>query len=155
MKYFNQYRIRFFVSAFFQIALFAAAFLPTVKLVAIQENLVNVDTLSKSAPWFLSNAGFPEIYAVILTLFGLLSLPIILLGFKELKRYPVMIAAVTDIVYLIMNTLWTVFILVLGLNGDFATSANLTVWFWVFAALQIAQIVHLFILFFEIKKARN
>lgn len=153
MKYFNQYRIRFWISAFFQIALFAAVFLPSVKLIAIQENVVNVDTLSKSAVWYLSNAGYPEIYAIILTLFGLLSLPVILLGFKELKRYPVMIAAVTDIVYLIVNTFWTVFILVLGLNGDFATTASLTVWFWLFTALQLAQIIHLFILFFQMKKA--
>lgn len=153
MKYFNQYRIRFWISAFFQIALFAAVFLPSVKLIAIQENVVNVDTLSKSAVWYLSNAGYPEIYAIILTLFGLLSLPVILLGFKELKRYPVMIAAVTDIVYLIVNTFWTVFILVLGLNGDFATTSSLTVWFWLFTALQLAQIIHLFILFFQMKKA--
>ena len=145
MKYFNQYRIRFWISAFFQIALFAAVFLPSVKLIAIQENVVNVDTLS--------NAGYPEIYAIILTLFGSLSLPVILLSFKELKRYPVMIAAVTDIVYLIVNTFWTVFILVLGLNGDFATTASLTVWFWLFTALQLAQIIHLFILFFQMKKA--
>lgn len=153
MKYFNQYRIRFWISAFFQIALFAAVFLPSVKLIAIQENVVNVDTLSKSAVWYLSNAGYPEIYAIILTLFGLLSLPVILLGFKELKRYPVMIAAVTDIVYLIVNTFWTVFILALGLNGDFATTASLTAWFWLFTALQLAQIIHLFILFFQMKKA--
>lgn len=153
MKYFNQYRIRLWISAFFQTALFAAVFLPSVKLIAIQENVVNVDTLSKSAVWYLSNAGYPEIYAIILTLFGLLSLPVILLGFKELKRYPVMIAAVTDIVYLIVNTFWTVFILALGLNGDFATTSSLTVWFWLFTALQLAQIIHLFILFFQMKKA--
>lgn len=155
MKYFNQYRIRWWVSAFFQILLFAAAFLPTVKLVGISINLVNVEVVSKSALWFLSNAGYPEIYAVILTLFGLLSLPIILLGFKELKAYPVMIAAVTDILYLLINVFWALFMLSLGANGDFATSANLTVWFWIFIAVCVAQIVHLFILFFQMKKARN
>ncbi len=153
MKYFNQYRIRFWISAFFQIVLFAAAFLPTVKLVGISINLVNVEVVSNSALWFLSNAGYPEIYGVILTLFALLSLPIILLGFKKLKRYPLMIAAVTDILYLIVNTLLTVFILILGLSGDFATSSNLTVWFFVYIFFQIAQIVHLFMLFFQMKKS--
>ncbi len=153
MKYLNQYRVRYWVSAFFQIALFAAAFLPTVKLVGISINLVNVEVVSNSALWFLSNAGYPEIYGAILTVYALLSLPVILLGFKrDLKRYPLMIAAVTDILYLIVNTLLNVFILILGLSGDFATSSNLTVWFFVYIVFQIAQIIHLIILFIQIKK---
>ena len=153
MKYLNQYRIRFWVSAFFQIVLFAAAFLPTVQLIAIDENVINVDTISKSSLWYLSNAGFPEIYTAILTLYGLFSLPIILLGFKELKAYPVMIAAVTDILYLLLNVFWALFILNLGILGDFATRSTLTIWFFVYLAVQLTQILHLFILFFGIKKS--
>lgn len=153
MKYFNQYRIRFFISAFFQIVLFAAAFLPTVQLVGIDENVINLDVVSKSSLWYLSNAGFPEIYTAILTLYGLLSLPIILFGFKELKAYPVITAAVTDVIYLLLNVFWALFILNLGISGDFATCSTLTVWFFVYLAVQLAQIVHLFILFFQIKKS--
>lgn len=153
MKYFNQYRIRFWISAFFQIALFAAAFLPTVQLVAIDENVINVDTVSKSALWYLSSAGFPEIYTAILTFYGLFSLPVILLGFKELKAYPVMIAAVTNTLYLLLNVFWALFILNLGISGDFATHSTLTVWFFVYLVVQLAQIAHLFILFFQIKKS--
>ena len=155
MKYINQYRIRWWVSAFFQIALFAAVFLPTVTIVAIEENVVNVDSVSRSALWYLSSAGFPEIYTVILTLFALLSLPTVLLGFKrELKPAPLLVAAITDILYLIINVFWVLFVLLLAQNGDFATAATLTVWFWMSAVINTAQTVHLFILFFQIKKAR-
>ena len=153
MKYLNQFRIRFWISAFFQIVLFAAAFLPTVQLIAIDENVINVDTISKSSLWYLSSAGFPEIYTAILTLYGLFSLPVILLGFKDLKAYPVMIAAVTDVLYLLLNVFWALFILNLGISGDFATRSTLTVWFFVYLAVQLAQIAHLFILFFQIKKS--
>ena len=155
MKYINQYRIRWWVSAFFQIALFAAVFLPTVTIVAIEENVVNVDSVSRSALWYLSSAGFPGIYTVILTLFALLSLPTVVLGFKrELKPVSLLVAAITDVLYLIINVFWVLFVLLLALNGDFATAASLTVWFWISAAVNTAQTVHLFILFFQIKKAR-
>ncbi len=155
MKYINQYRIRWWVSAFFQIALFAAAFLPTVTIVAIEENVVNVDSVSRSALWYLSGAGFPGIYTVILTLFALLSLPTVILGFKrELKPAPLLVAAITDILYLVINVFWALFVFLLAKNGDFATAATLTVWFWISAAVNTAQTVHMFILFFQIKKAR-
>ena len=154
MNYLNKYRVRYWVSAFFQIALFAAAFLPTLKIVGISINLVNVEVVSNSALWFLSTAGYPEIYGAILTVYGILSLPLIIFSFKrEFKRAPIMIAAITGIIYLALNALLNVFILLLGLSGDFATSSNLTVWFWVYTVFQIAQIVHLFLLFFQIKKA--
>ena len=154
MKYLNQYRIRWWVSAFFQIALFAAAYLPAVTIVAIDKNVISVDSVSRSALWYLANAGFPGIYTVILTLFALLSLPCILLGFKkQLKPAPLLFAAITDIVYLIINVFWAVFIFLLAKNGDFATTTSLTVWFWVFSTVNLAQTVHLFILFFGIKKS--
>ncbi|MBQ5910806.1 MAG: hypothetical protein IIW94_02195 [Clostridia bacterium] len=154
MKYITQHRIRWWVSAFFQIILFASVFLPMVKIVAIDQNVVNVDTVSRSALWYLSSAGYPEIYGIILTLFAVLSLPILCLGFRFfLKPAALMVAAVTDIIYLLVNVFWTVFILLLSTYGDFSTSTTLTPWFFVGTAINLAQIVHLFILFFGVKKA--
>ena len=153
MKYITSNRIRWWISAFFQIALFAAAFLPSVRIIAIAESDTNVEIVTQSALWYLSKAGFPGIYGVILTVYGLLSLPLLIFGFKKLlKPASLMVAAVTDIIYLIVNVLWTVFVYVLAMLGDFATTANLTIWFWLYVVIQGAQIVHLFMLFFAVKK---
>ncbi|MBO5852868.1 MAG: hypothetical protein J6Q74_03560, partial [Clostridia bacterium] len=155
MKYITANRIRWWVSAFFQIALFAAVFLPGVRIIAIAESDANVEIVTQSALWYISQAGFPVIYATILTVYGLLSLPVLVFGFKKLlKPASLMVAAVTDIIYLIVNVLWTVFVYALAITGDFATTANFTIWFWLYVVLQAAQIVHLFMLFFKIKKAR-
>ena len=155
MKYLNQYRVRWWTSAFFQILLFAAAYLPTVTLVGTQSSAFGLDKVSQSALWYLSNAGFPIIYNVILILYAVLSLPLIIFGFnRELKRVFIMIAAVTDMVYMLLHSLLTVFIYDLGATGDFAILTTFTIWFWVYLLVQTLQIVHLFMLYIQIKKAR-
>ena len=156
MKYFNKYRIRWWVSALFQILLFAAVYLPTVTLIGNQSSSFSVDIVSQSALWYLANAGYPGVYDTLLTFYILLSLPLLIFGFlKGLKRFPIMVAAVTDIIYMAANLLLTVFIYSLGITGNFAVKTSFTVWFWLYIAVQTAQIVHLFILFFQMKKARN
>ena len=153
MKYFNKYRIRFFVAAFFQLLLFAAIYLPAVRVVSIQEFTMQVEVVSKSAQWFLSNAGYPEIYNTIVLLYILFSLPILILGFKEpMKRWPLLTAAITGIVFMALNLICTLF--VFSLAKDVATLASLTAWFWVYLLVQALQIVHLFMMYIQIKKAQ-
>lgn len=153
MKYITATRIRWWISAFFQIALFAAAFLPMIRIIKIEQNYVDIDVVSKSAVWYLSSAGYPGIYAVTFFLYSILTLPLIWISFKkDLKHSAVLTAAISDTVYMIVNILWVMFVLILGLSGDFASSANLTVWFWVYVVVQTLQIAHLFILFFNMKK---
>ncbi|MBQ1186486.1 MAG: hypothetical protein IIX54_02215 [Clostridia bacterium] len=155
MKYITKYRIRWWVSAFFQIVLFVFAFLPMVTIVAIEQNAVNVDSVSRSALWYLAEAGFPGFYITLLTLFTLFSVPVLCLGFRYLlKPASLLVAAITDIVYLVVNTFWSVFVYVIALYGDFSTTVSFTAWFYIGAVINILQIVHLFILFFQIKKAR-
>ena len=156
MKYINSYRIRWWVSIFFQIALFAAVYLPTVTLIGTQSSAFSIDKVSQSALWYLSNAGFPDVYDTILTVYILLSLPLLIFGFlRVLKRAPIMLAAVTDIIYMVFNVLLTVFIYYLGVTGTFAVSTTFTVWFWLYVAVQIAQIVHLFMLFVQMKNIKK
>ena len=151
MKYINKYRIRFWVSALFQALFFWAVFLPTKRVVSIAEFTLQYEVVSKSAEWFLSSAGFPGIYNWILIIYGLLSLPIILFGFGEtLKRWPLLLAAITSIVFVVVNTVCTIFVLFVA--KEVATFANLTIWFWVYIVLQIIHIVHIFFLMSSIKK---
>lgn len=152
-KYINKFRIRWWVSAFVQVLLFAAVFLPTVTLVGTQSSAFSIDKVSQSAYWYFAGAGYPEIYDVILIVYIVLSLPLLVYGFiKGLKRFPVMLAAVATLICFGLNILLTVFIYNLGVTGNFSASTTFTAWFWIYLAVGVAQIVHLFMLFGNMKK---
>ena len=154
MKYLNKYRVRMWVSVFFQIALFAAVYLPTVTLIGNQSSAFSTDMVSQSAIWYFANAGFPEIYNTLLTVYILISLPLLIFSFtKVLKRFPVMLAAIGSIVYMLSHGFLTIMIYTLGVTGNFAVKTSFTVWFWIYAVVQLAQIVHLFMLFKQMKKS--
>ena len=153
MKYLNKYRVRMWVPAFFQMALFAAVYLPTVTLIGNQSSAFSTDMVSQSAIWYFANAGFPGIYDTLLTVYVLTSLPLLIFSFtRTLKRFPVMLAAIGSILYVLSHGFLTVLIYFLGVTGDFAVKTSFTVWFWIYAVVQITQIVHLFTLFINMKK---
>ena len=150
-KYFNNNRIRWFISAFVCIVCGIAPFLPTVKIVAVDNIFGSSEQITKSIVWFMSESGYPEIYTYTLVGYFLLILPIIVFGFfRELKSWPILFTAVISIIYLLVNSFWVG--MVFYSTVSYATSVTLTVWGWSYILLQLVGIINLFSFLPKLKK---
>lgn len=139
MDYFTNNRIRWFISAAVSILCGVAVFLPAVNVADV---LGVSETESHSLVWFLSEAGFPEVYTVVLTVYFVFLLPLVVCGFlKNLRVWPIVTAAVASIVYFAVNIFWTA--IILGGSGQ-SGAVTLSVWGWVYLVVQTGAIINLF-----------
>lgn len=148
-KFFDNKRFCWLISAFVCLLCGAAAFIPTVNVADV---LGFSEATSGSLVWFLSEAGFPEVYTVILAVYFVFILPLIICGFlKKLRVWPVVVAAVGSIIYFLINMFWGA--IILGGSGGYENAVTLSVWGWVYIVLQLATIVGLFVFASKLKRA--
>ncbi len=157
-KYLTKYRIRWWVTALFQILCAATFLLPTVKVVGTDSLLGVSDTVIESVPWWIGNSlsemGIPNIYSAVFWLFFLLCVPLIICSFtKKLYRWPIVLSLVVLLIFTLFNAFWTVifFLAISSVSGIF--SVTFTAWGWAFIVITLAQIINLILFIPALKKA--
>ncbi len=95
-----------------------------------------------SLVWYLSQAGFPQVYAVILTVYYAVLAVFGIMGFKKsLAQWPCVLMAVVSVLFFVVNLFWG-YIIMTG-TGGFEVAVSLTVWSWAYIAVQIAAVIAL------------
>lgn len=147
MTYFTNNRIRWFISAVMAVLCGIAVFLPVINVADVSGVTQNE---ALSLVWFLSAAGFPEMYTVTLIGYFLLITPFIVVGFlKEFRTWSLIIAAVVSVVYFAINIFWSA--IILGGSG-YDGAVTLSFWGWLYLIVQTGTIINLFAFIPKIKR---
>ncbi len=138
MNFFTDTRIRWMLTALLALICIAGIYVPAVSV---------ADPLGFSAPeqnsltWFLKQAAFPEVYTVILLIYIATIGPLALFSaLQELKKWPIVLAAVGSVFFLAVNLFWG--FIILG-GGGSVGAVKLTIWSWIYLVVQLLSIVNI------------
>ena len=153
MGFYKENKIRCIISLAVYLLCGGAVFLPHVTVVNTNLSSSDVESVSKSIIWYISEAGVPEIYATALTVYFIVSALLLVSVFlRNLNSWPILISAVFSALFLVFHGFLTgiVFYAVKNTVG----SCSLTVWAWLFILLILGNIINLFMFCYKVKKNR-
>ncbi len=141
-------KIGWYISWFLCLLCSVAVFLPAVNVADI---FGMSEAESYSLSWYLKEAGFPEVYTVILTVYYAAVAVVGAFGFKkELSVWPLVGMAVVSVLFFAVNLFWG-YVIMTG-TGGFEGAVTLTLWSWIYLALQPITIVTLFVFISKMKQ---